>query len=461
VIDEGKLWFVRGGSGTRARARRECVSWAEAITLAKLEHEQGGHWHRDVMKMALLDWYHSPKFDESIVKAILDCTWCKNFRGTHLHSLLQLITRHHPFELLVGNYLSLPVGKGSYHTAGIYLDTCSQHVWGYKFKTHGTAVTTNRSLDDIFHNFAPPETFMADGGKHFKNREVTENCEHWGTKLHMVAAYSLWVNRLVKGTNKLFLYVLARLCALEVGEDGWQSTTWDKLPTMWLDHFDKAIHILNWRILPALKFSPKEILLGLVVNTSKTPLEISSSFLLPADIDKHMTYAVQQQLDGYAEAVHHAVQRKTMFNRRVKASKAGAIEFKTGQLVQVYQNKIALTLSTERKLTPMWSTPHRVTEHLLNSYRLEMLEGVPLDGLFHARCLWSFTPREGTTLATAQKKFEDMLATGEPSRTEVTAQGNEAQEVVESEELDGLELEGSDNDNRGEAGFFYDEDEEV
>ena len=251
MIEGGKLWFVGGGSGTRARDRRDCVSRVEAVELAKIEHEQGGHWHRDATKIVLLDRYHSLKLDESIVKAIMDCARCKNFGGTHLHSLLQPITCRHPFELLVGDYLSLPVGKGGYHMAGIYLDTCSQHVWGYKFKTHGTATTTNMSLDDIFHSFAPPEVFMADGGKHFKNREVADNCKRWGTRLHMVAAYSPWVNGLVEGTNKLLLYVLARLCAPEVGEDGWQTTTWDKLPATWPDHFDKAIRILNWRILPS------------------------------------------------------------------------------------------------------------------------------------------------------------------------------------------------------------------
>jgi len=108
-------------------------------------------------------------------------------------------------------------------------------------KTSGTATTTNKSLDDIFHNFMPPETFMADGGKHFKNWEVADNCEQWGTKLHTVAAYSPWVNGLVEGTNKLLLYILARLCVPEVGEDGWQATTWDKLSTTWPDHFDKVI----------------------------------------------------------------------------------------------------------------------------------------------------------------------------------------------------------------------------
>ena len=306
--------------------------------------------------------------DESIVKAVLERACCKNFGGTHLHSLLQPITRRHPFELLVGNYLSLPVGKGGYHTARIYLDTCSQHMWGYKFKTHRTATTTNRSLNNIFHNFAPPETFMADRGNHFKNWEVAENCERWGSKLHTVAAYSPWVNGLVEGTNKLLLYVLARLCAPEVGEDGWQATMWDKLSTTWPDHFDKAICILNWRLLPALKFSPKEILLGLVVNTSKTPMEVSSSILPPSAIDTHMAYAAQQRLDRYAEAVHHAIWRKAAFDCKVLKSKAGVVEFKKGQLVQVYRDKLALTLSTEHKLAPLWSSPHRITERILNSY---------------------------------------------------------------------------------------------
>ena len=419
------------------------------------------------MKLALLDRYHSPKLDESIVKAIMDCARCKNFGGTHLHSLLQPIIRCHPFELLVGNYLSLPVGKGGYHTAGIYLDTCSQHVWGYKFKTHGTATTTNRSLNNIFHNFAPPETFMADGGKHFKNKEVTENCECWGTKLHMVAAYSPWVNGLVEGTNKLLLYVLARLCAPKVGEDGWQATTWDKLPATWPDHFDKAIRILNWQILPALKFSPKEVLLGLVVNMAKTPLEVSSSFLTPTDIDAHMTYVAQQHLDGYAEVVHHAVQWKATFDRRVKASKARIVNFKPGQLVQVYDNKLASTLSTEHKIAPMWSPPHHVTEHLLNSYKLKTLEGTPLDGLFHARCLRGFTPREGTALATAQKELEEKLASERLEEPEVAAPGEEAWEGTDrDQELEQLTLEGLEEEEDGgeeaedSTGFFYEDEGE-
>src|ERR1700678_61473 len=303
----------------------------------------------------------------------------------------------------------MPPGKGGYHTIGLYLDTFTQHVWGYKFKTAGTGKTTIKSLEDIYGGFAPAEVFMTDGGKHFKNNEVRQCCEKWGSRHHVVAAYSPWINGLVEGTNKILLYVLARLCAPEVGEDGWQTLDWKDLPRTWPDHFDDAIRILNWRILPALKFCPKEILLGLVVNTKSTPIEASSSLLAPADINTHMAYAVQQRLDGYSEAVKHAVSRKAAFDRKVM-KKGSVTTFKRGQLVQTYRNDLANTLSTARKLQPMWTGPYRVVERMLNSYKLETLDGKPLEGDFNARRLRKFIPREGTELAAEQAEFEGKLA---------------------------------------------------
>lgn len=177
---------------------------------------------------------------------------------------------------------------------GLYLNTFLQHIWGDMFKTAGSVKTTNNSLDNVCTAYAPPEIFMCNGGRHFNNNKARENCSKWGIKQHVMPTYSPWVNKLVKGTNKLLLYVLACLCAPEVGEDGWQATNWDKLPKSWLDHFQEAIQILNWRILLVLKFSPKELLLSLVVNTINMPLETSASVLTPVEVDKHLTYAVQQ-----------------------------------------------------------------------------------------------------------------------------------------------------------------------
>ena len=135
----------------------------------------------------------------------------------------------------------MPTGKGGYHTIGLYLDTCSQHVRDDKFRMAVTGKTTIQSLTNIFQNFAPAETFISDGGRHFNNMEVKEFCEKWGSKHHLVAADSPWANGLIEGTNKILLCVLAHLYALEVGEDEWRTMVWDNLPRSWPDHFDKAI----------------------------------------------------------------------------------------------------------------------------------------------------------------------------------------------------------------------------
>jgi hypothetical protein len=176
----------------------------------------------------------------------------------------------------------------------VYLDTFLQHVWVYKYKSAGTAKTTVDSLTHIFHNFIASETFMSDGGKHFNNLDVRDFCTKWSCKTHIVAAYSPWINRLVEGTNKILLHVLKHLCALNLGEDDYEAISWDTLPNSWPKHLDEAVIVLNYRILPALKFSPKELLLGQVINTPHTDLTNSTSFIRHSDINAHMAYVGQQ-----------------------------------------------------------------------------------------------------------------------------------------------------------------------
>jgi len=64
----------------------------EAVELARGEHAKNGHWQRDAVKKALLDRIWSPGLDSSIITGIKDCVHCKNFGGTHLHTLLDPIT---------------------------------------------------------------------------------------------------------------------------------------------------------------------------------------------------------------------------------------------------------------------------------------------------------------------------------------------------------------------------------
>jgi transposase InsO family protein len=190
------------------------------------QHQHRGHMGRDAVKVALMDQITSPDLDLSIIKAIQACAQCKNFGPTRLNALLQPITWQHPFELLVGDYLSMPPGKGGYHTIALYLDTFSQHVWAFKYKTAGMVRTTVDVLSTITKAFIAPETFMTDGGMHFDNSKVREFCETNQCKHHVTPAYSPWVNGLVEGTNKILLHIMKRLCAPELGEDN-STDGWD------------------------------------------------------------------------------------------------------------------------------------------------------------------------------------------------------------------------------------------
>ena len=130
-----------------------------------------------------------------------------------------------------------------------------------------------------------------------------------------------------------------------------------------------------------------------------------------------MAYVAQQRLDGYAEAVAHALRRKSAFDKRVLSKTPGEVTFSKGQLVQIYRSDLDYTFKTERKLLPKWSTPQRVVSRHLNSYVLETLTGDPIPGTFSARRLRGFVPAEGSRLAEEQKRVEEQcIGEGEQDR---------------------------------------------
>jgi hypothetical protein len=200
-------------------------------------------------------------------------------------------------------------------------------------------------------------------------------------------------------------------------------TSFDHLPANWPLHFDTAIEQLNRHILPAFKFSSDELCLGVVVNTAETPLEISSSELTKSAIGIQNQYAKQQHLNAYSHMVEHANKRKAAFDKKVNASRDSVIEYKKGDLVQVRNSKLDLTVSMELKLLPRWGTLHRVVDHIQNSYHLETVQGMPVAGTVSAQRLQCFVPRLGTELAQEQLEREC------------------ARETAPNEEMEGLDFE--------------------
>jgi hypothetical protein len=84
-IEEGKLWCITDGKSIHAKPRLECISQTEAIELAKHKHHNNRHWGCNLMKLQPMDWIHSPRLDQSVTIAILQCPQCKNFGSSHLH----------------------------------------------------------------------------------------------------------------------------------------------------------------------------------------------------------------------------------------------------------------------------------------------------------------------------------------------------------------------------------------
>jgi hypothetical protein len=402
MIDEGRLWRIGDGS-VRAKARLECVTQDETVALAWEEHRNNGHFHRDNIKANLLTRITSPKMDQSITKAILDCGKCKAFGTTHLHSLLEPITRRHPFELMVADTLSMPKGKGGFTKIGLWMDVYSQHVWGTKLKTAATGKSSKKSYEGICDLFTPSEMLMVDGGPEFDNKELRDACSKLGTKLEICPAYSPWVNGLLEGTNAILLNRLKRMCAPDLGEDEYEAMA---LPDNWPEHLEAAIRYLNNRILPYLKYSPNELLLGLVINTKPTP---STDMLAPPsddEIEMQMAYVDQHRFDGYSQIVEHGERRKAAFDKQVLARPPGEVIVKAGDLVQVYRSDLDFTFAMARKLLPKFSAPRRVVSRNRNSYQLETLEGFPIAGKFSSRRLRQFIPRQGTELERAQAAIE-------------------------------------------------------
>ena len=188
-----------------------------------------------------------------------------------------------------------------------------------------------------------------------------------------------------------------------LGEDSYTNT---EVPANWPDHLEAAVRSLNNRILPNLKYSPNELLLGLVINTNATPSGEVSAIPTPEEVETQMAYVDQQRFDGYSQIVEHAQRRKAAFDKRVISRPPREVIFKAGDLVQVYRSDLDFTLAADRKLLPKFSAPRRIVSRNRNSYQLETLEGFPIAGKFSSRRLRQFIPRQGTELERTQSAIE-------------------------------------------------------
>jgi hypothetical protein len=63
MVQDGKLWKIGDTKYTQAKPQVECVPQSEAVTLAWEVDWNQGHFHRDNVKIALMDKIASPHLD--------------------------------------------------------------------------------------------------------------------------------------------------------------------------------------------------------------------------------------------------------------------------------------------------------------------------------------------------------------------------------------------------------------
>jgi hypothetical protein len=80
--------------------------------------------------------------------------------------------------------------------------------------------------------------------------------------------------------------------------------------------------------LPSLKFSPNELAFGSVVNTNQTDPDIVATEPTSEEVNVHMAYVEQQNLNGQAQTVLRVNKRKAVFDRSVVKKHPKEIIFK-------------------------------------------------------------------------------------------------------------------------------------
>jgi hypothetical protein len=128
---------------------------------------------------------------------------------------------------------------------------------------------------------------------------------------------------------------------------------WIHYTSNWPNHLDTAIKNLSDQILPTLKFSPNELLLGLPLNAGHTNSPEDIELPTEEEIAVHMALVKQRQLDGYTTMVDHMAKRKSEFNKKLLWHTPKNVVFQPGDLIQVHATEWVHTFASIKKLIPM------------------------------------------------------------------------------------------------------------
>ncbi|KAH9108266.1 hypothetical protein LEN26_014132 [Aphanomyces euteiches] len=156
---------------------------------------------------------------EAFVRACLHCLCIDgNMVPRPLGSALHA---EKPNELIHFDWLAMPRAKTGMKDILVVKDDMSGFVQLYASETADAAATA-KSLMAWFTTFGCVDTWVSDGGSHFKNEVIEKVRKMVGAHHHITTAYSPWANGTVEVVNRLILRTTrALLSEMKLHADEW------------------------------------------------------------------------------------------------------------------------------------------------------------------------------------------------------------------------------------------------
>ncbi|ETV71271.1 hypothetical protein H257_13409 [Aphanomyces astaci] len=262
-----------------------------------------------------------------------------------------------PNELIHFDWLSMPMAKSGQKQVLVVKNDMSGFVQLFAAESADAAATA-QCLMTWFTTFGCVDTWVSDGGSHFKNEVIEKVRKLVGAHHHITSAYSPWANGTVEVVNRLVLRaVKALLSEMKLNADEWP-------------------HVLPL-VQAALNHQPADRLGGIAPVTAftglpaKTPLSgFYTSRTLGAACQKHVT-----DLQLALEEMHRNVAvrsdklRQQARGRRDRKSQVKFAGFSVGDFVLV-----GSVVNRPTKLALHWRGPCQVTrvitDHVMETQQL-------------------------------------------------------------------------------------------
>ncbi|CEH15969.1 FOG: Transposon-encoded proteins with TYA, reverse transcriptase, integrase domains in various combinations [Ceraceosorus bombacis] len=367
-FEEGKVWHQeRRGPSTEAITQQE-----GRAELARL-HSEEGHFSRDLLIAAARKKYFWPTVREDAEKVVRHCEPCQLQGPRHQNTLSQPISYVEPMQFWAADFLSLPQ-SGKFKKVLVIADYGSRFIWTF-LCAHKRGQDVLHALSHLRDRWTLPAVIITDNGSHFDNADVGDWLQEHHVQHRLSPSYAPWVNGLVERDNGLIVQMLRKLST-------------ERLLDKWPNLIGEVTSDLNHRLVPAIGYSPAQILFGLTPRSS--PLEASDD---PGDPDEdnstlHLALLDSIRWDASTALANQQLKQKSRHNLRVRQ-----LELKAGDLVLKHESWLRSQWSN--KLHPRWSGPYKVKESFRNSAVIEDLDsGQQVGGRVHLKRLKRFFPSD-------------------------------------------------------------------